>query len=301
MRKMAVLLNEGAGSVTGQNPSQLIVSLREEFQRHDIVTSPEVANAAGLGAAIERALSAGVEAVVVGGGDGTLGAAAGRLAYRNMPMGALPVGTYNHFARHLGMPMELPAAVAVIARGAVQRIDVADVNGLFFVVGSSIGAYPRAVAERGRLEKQRGWTRHVAMAWAAARVLLSRPNVHIDMEIDGRPLPPRSTPFVFVGNNTYALGVRAGELKSSLDTGVLRVYVARCSGLWCLGRLAWKAFRNRLMEAEEIEEWTARSVSIRRRKSRVRVALDGEVMRMASPLNFRIHAGALQVIRPAQG
>lgn len=301
MRNMAVLVNEGAGSVTGQSPSQLAAGLRAEFSRHGIETEPLVVKGPDLNDAIERALGRGVEAMIVGGGDGTLGSAAARLAYRRVPFGALPVGTYNHFSRDLGMPMELPAAVAAIAHGRVQRIDLGEVNGHFFINASSIGAYPRAVSERERLRRERGWTKHLAMTWAAAKVLLSRPNVHTRLEIDGRQLPPRHTPFVFVGNNTYSLGVRPGELKSSLDTGVLRVFAARCSGARCLAKLSWKAFRNQLMEAEELEEWSAKSVCIRTRKPRVRVALDGEVVRLEQPLNYRIHAGALEVIRPVDG
>src|SRR5215218_7585967 len=84
----------------------------------------------------------GAEAVVAGGGDGTVGSVAGALAGHGMPLGVLPLGTLNHFAYDLGIPFTLDGAIAVIAAGHVASIDVGEVNGHVFVNNSSIGLYP---------------------------------------------------------------------------------------------------------------------------------------------------------------
>jgi diacylglycerol kinase family enzyme len=86
--------------------------------------------------------------VVAGGGDGTVNAVAGVLAGTEKPLGVLPLGTLNHFAKDLGIPHEVERAVQLLGTGAPRRVDVAEVNGRVFVNNSSIGVYPLAVRER---------------------------------------------------------------------------------------------------------------------------------------------------------
>ena len=94
--------------------------------------------------------------MVVGGGDGTLSAAASILAGTDTALGVLALGTLNHFARDLRIPLDLDGAIGVIAAGHHQTVDVGEVNGQVFINNSSIGIYPFFVAERsGRAE----WSR----------------------------------------------------------------------------------------------------------------------------------------------
>jgi hypothetical protein len=92
----------------------------------------------------------GFDVIVMGGGDGSIRAAASVLAGGNVPLGILPLGTFNHFARDLHLPFDLEAALAVIARGHVRLVDVGEVNGQVFLNNSSLGIYPHLVAERDR-------------------------------------------------------------------------------------------------------------------------------------------------------
>src|SRR5688572_17214545 len=101
--------------------------------------------------AAREAAAGGAEAVVMAGGDGTMSAGAAALAGGNCPMGILPLGTLNHFARDLGIPADLEGALAIVASGTVKRVDVGEANGRVFVNNASIGLYPHAVAAR---EKQ---------------------------------------------------------------------------------------------------------------------------------------------------
>jgi diacylglycerol kinase family enzyme len=108
--------------------------------------------------------------VVVGGGDGSVSAAASVLAGSNISLGILPLGTLNHFARDLGLPLELEGAVRLIAAGRVRLVDVGEVNGRVFLNNSSLGIYPHLVAERDRYRRH-GPARWLAAVFALCRVL----------------------------------------------------------------------------------------------------------------------------------
>src|SRR6185503_16647759 len=97
---------------------------------------------------LDQAFASDADAVVIGGGDGTVSAAADRAVRHGKPIGVLPLGTLNHFARDLGMPPDLRDAVRAIATGVVREVDVGEVNGRVFVNNSSIGVYPTVVRDR---------------------------------------------------------------------------------------------------------------------------------------------------------
>ena len=109
------------------------------------------------------------ELVVAGGGDGTLSAVAAALVGTDTALGVLPMGTLNHFAKDLGIPLKLEKAVQTLFTGKIARVDVGEVNGRIFLNNSSIGFYPRIVQARKR-EQRRGRSKWVAFAQAAATV-----------------------------------------------------------------------------------------------------------------------------------
>ena len=83
-----------------------------------------------------------IDAIVVGGGDGSVRTVAGVLADTGVPLGVLPLGTLNHFAKDLGIPLKVEQAAAAIAAGHTRNVDIAEVNGKTFINNSSIGIYP---------------------------------------------------------------------------------------------------------------------------------------------------------------
>src|SRR5476649_731552 len=118
--------------------------------------------------AAKRALARGVDAVVAGGGDGTINAVASVLAGSSVALGVLPLGTLNHFAKDLNIPLDLDQAIATIARGTTAQVDVGDVNGRIFVNNSSLGLYPHIVRARDQQQRRLGrgkWTRLAGHSW----------------------------------------------------------------------------------------------------------------------------------------
>lgn len=106
-------------------------------------------------ATAEQALRDGAPIVVAGGGDGTINAVASVVVGSGTPFGVLPLGTLNHFAKDLNIPLELDAAIANVAQGVPHQVDVGEVNGRIFLNNSSLGLYPDIV--RDRESSSAGW------------------------------------------------------------------------------------------------------------------------------------------------
>ncbi len=246
--------------------------------------------------AIEEAMRSGFDMVIVGGGDGSLGAAATALAGCDLPLGILPLGTFNHFARDLDIPLDLEAAIAMIGRGHVKSVDVGEVNGRVFVNNSSLGVYPHLVAERDRVHR-RGLARWGAAALAFGRVLwrLPRPKLHVrapGWEVE------RRTPCLFIGNNLYELDPFAVARRPSLDDGALWVYIANGHSRLALLRLAVRALIGRLEPARDFTLTRLETLEVSSRRHRLRVSRDGESLIMETPLRYRVRPRALRVIVP---
>ena len=234
--------------------------------------------------------------IVAGGGDGTISSVASALVHTEAALGVLPLGTFNHFARDLGVPLDVEAAVRVIAAGKVAQVDVGEVNGRTFINNSSVGLYPRIVL--GRQHEQRGGhTKWVAFVLATWRVLRRFPHLQIKLATGGTEIV-QSTAFVFIGNNQYEIeGPKIGT-RRTLNAGELFCYVAHATTRWQLLRLVLDALGGRLRRSQALNVVNGNEAWIASRRRRLRVALDGEIATLPTPLHFRIRPGALRVIVP---
>ena len=289
--RIAVVLNAGSGRGGGREAAP---RLRELFEAAGCDASVVVAQGGRrIRAAAESAVRDGCEALVGGGGDGTIGLVAGIALAAGLPFGVIPIGTLNHFAKDVGIPLDLAEAAAVVIGGRLRAVDVAEVNGRIFLNNSSIGVYPRLVRLRERYQK-RGMAKWIAAFWAMLAVLRRRPFLAVRVVADDETLV-RRTPFVLVANNAYRMaGFGAGE-RESLTDGRLAVYTMNASGRRSLLWLTWQILRGRAGEVKELESMEVTEVEIETRRHALQVALDGEVAGMRGPLRYRIRPGALQV------
>jgi diacylglycerol kinase family enzyme len=247
---------------------------------------------------VDRALAAGTRLVVAAGGDGTQSAVASRLVDTAVVQGVLPMGTLNHFAKDLGLPLKLEDAVRVLAEGRVLPVDVGEVNGRVFINNSSIGLYPRIVHERELQQLHLGKGKWRALASATLHATQGRPGLAVRVEAAGET-ELRRTPFVFIGNNRYTMeGFRIGG-RDSLQRGELVLYMGRRSGRLGLVALALRALAGRLRQAEDFEMVPGPAFVVDTREPRMRVATDGEVAMMDTPLHYRVRPAALRVMVPA--
>ena len=237
--------------------------------------------------------------IVAAGGDGTVSAVASALAGKPAALGILPLGTLNHFAKDVGIPVDLDRAIDTILNGIAREVDVGEVNGNIFVNNSSIGLYPAIVRVRSA-QQNRGTGKWLAFLRAVYKVMRRCPSFYASLHANGQLEAPRKTPFIFVGNNRYeTTGLRIGE-RDRVDGGHLWVCQAPGANRASLLRMALRAVLGkttpgelRVLETDEL--W----VHTRRNRRRVRVANDGEVFTTTAPLHYRIRPKALRVMVPA--
>ena len=288
---VAILLNAKAGALVNAKCDERAQEILAACRAANITATAHLCDAAQLTSfARHLARDTDVDAVIAAGGDGTVSAVAAGLVGTGVALGVIPLGTLNHFAKDIGVK-DVETAIATIASGATRRVDVGEVNGRVFINNSSIGLYPEMVAHREHI--RRGGSKWIAMARAALRTLLRFPLLHVAIALAGNVLSAR-TPFVMIGNNEYALGVRDLGSRPRLDGGQLSVYTLRSTSRWHMFvAMARALFRRR---SPELEARFVERADIVTNKRRLKVALDGEVLRMAPPLTYRSRPGALIVL-----
>ncbi len=294
---LAVLLNRASGA---PRDTGVRAHIEELFSRYGMdISVAEVDADGGITAAARNALDGHPDAIVAGGGDGTLNAVASVLAGSTTPLGVLPLGTLNHFAKDLHIPLDLDEAVQVIAGGHVKRIDVGRIGDRIFLNNSSIGLYPSIVEARERL-RQRGRAKWIAFVLATIEVLRREEEVAIRVESNGTRIVAR-TPFLFVGNNEYLVeGINLGA-RTRLDAGRLSAYFAPPVRTRDVPKLYAQALLGHARREHALEVLSAKELWVDTPSHKeIKVACDGELLTFAPPLHFRAWPGGLNVIVPAE-
>ena len=294
----AILLNPGSGTGDPEATREQLAGIfaaAGRTPRIELVGGGE--EIAGLA---RRAIEAGADPIIAGGGDGTINAVATVVVETDRTLGVLPLGTFNHFAKDLQIPLDLEGAAGVCLAGHAARVDVGEVNGHLFLNNSGLGLYPDMVHRREKQQSELGRGKWPAVFWASWEMFRRYPFLDVRLEIDGQKLH-RKTPFVFIGNNEYdmerytSVGSRA-----SLDRGLLSLYVAHRTGRLGLLRLAWNALFGDLRRQHDFDALSAQEIWIETPHRRhLRVSTDGEVTVLSTPLHYRVRPGALRVLTPA--
>ena len=293
-RTVHVILNGSAGfDEKGDTPDALSRIFKAGGLESDIRT---VDKGTDLCALAREMVRDGAEIVVAGGGDGTINAVASVLAGTEVTLGVLPVGTLNHFARDLQIPLDPAQAAEIIAAGRSIRVDVGEVNGKRFINNAIIGLYPNYRFQRERHER-RGRFKWLAMLSAVFGVFRKNPALKLRIEAGGETID-RETPFLMVANNHHEMeGYRLGH-RNSLSSGTLSVYAMHRMSRWGLLRLAFSVLLGRFSKQKDFDVLDARTVTVECKRHKVGVSLDGEVVRLAPPLVYKSLPQALRVIVP---
>ena len=292
----AVLLNRGGGAVVADG------DIRDKVAR--------ALNAAGIDAEIElvaggdcemrcRAIAErGDPLLIVGGGDGTVSAAASALAGTNTVLGILPLGTLNHFSRDLAIPADLGEAAKLIAGGGERSVDVAEMSGRIFINNSAIGLYPLMVVDRDLQRRHLGRSKRLAMIVASIRTLARFNHQRLTLTVNEEEKARLETPLLFVGNNDYRVDLGAPGRRERLDDGKLCVLVMRKNTRLGLIAASIRTLFNRSRPDDMARIDHVERLRVSSRRNRLTVSLDGEVVRAEPPLDYRIRKRALRVIAP---
>jgi diacylglycerol kinase family enzyme len=288
-----VFLNERSGTAQGR------AAVEQAFAAAGVSCQVRILNRhINLPGIIDYAASTGT-AIVAAGGDGTVNCIAAALLAKHpeASFGVLPVGTLNHFAKDMKLPLALEAAARTIGAGNTRQVDAAEVNGHVFVNNSSIGFYPGLVLQRERLKKV-GWNKWLSLVIAGIRAFVRFRHIRVSVTLPTGECLHRTTPFVFVGNNEYTMEGTAAGTRQRLDSGRLYVYMAPGATRLSLLRLTLAALRNKVGESPNFESLCVESFTVNHRRRKAHVALDGEVIRLRGPLHYRIRPLALKVLVP---
>lgn len=259
----------------------------------DIVAADDIAPALERGAARDD-----IDAMIAGGGDGTISAAA-RIAWKTgMPLGVIPAGTMNLFARSLKLPLDLDAVLSVLARADIADIDISSVNGTGFVHQFSVGLHPRMVRFRNSYDYASRAGKIRASTRAALGVILDPPRFPVEIDIDGDTRLTKVS-MISVSNNPF--GADPLLFQDRLDTGQLGFYSAPPLPPAGVARLVLNILSARRERNPDLQTQTASEVSLRFPKHRknANMILDGELLPLPPEVDIRIHPGELKVLVPA--
>ena len=234
-----------------------------------------------------------IDLVILGGGDGTLNAAAPALVQTGLPLGILPLGTANDLARTLGLPADPQDAARVIVAGHTARIDLGEVNGIFYFNVASIGFSAR-LARRLTSDAKRRWGAFGYALVASRLVAESRPFL-VQIEHDGKVEQSRTIQ-VSVGNGRYYGGGMAVEESATADDGRLDVYSLEISSSWRLLALAPALRRGTQGNSKYVRSFSTTELTLKTRRKH-EVNADGELV-TTTPAHFRVRPRAVKVFVP---
>ena len=238
--------------------------------------------------------------VVVVGGDGTINTVANAALQAGCPIGILPQGTYNYFGRVHGIPEDLREATQALLQSSAVPVQVGLVNNRLFVVNASLGLYPKLLEDREAYTHQYGRSRWVA-TWAGLMTVLrwKRP-MRLTLESHGVKTTLK-TYTLFVGNNRLQMEQTGIPLGTAVEEGQLAAValrpVATFGMLWLLLRGAF----NRLGDADNVVSFGFTRMMVKpahlSHRRRIKVATDGEVTWLRTPLEFMVSPTPLYLLK----
>jgi len=298
--RFEVLINGGAGSVDEDHENQEVAAIQEAMARAGAEARVRMVDPEELPGLVREVWDGDQrpDAVLVAGGDGTVNCAASVAVGTDVVIGVLPLGTFNHFAKDLGVPEGLDEAVAALVSSEVRAVDVGEVNGRVFVNNSLLGFYPDLVTARDQAREHRGWGKVRAVPVAATQVMRKFPLHRLALSGPGYDRPRTRAPFVFIGNGVYDNANFGVHERADLVDGVLGVSVARVVSRWGLVRTVVRALVSGSDRARDLDVVELPELTVRSHTKRMRVSLDGEVCWLDLPLQYRCRPKALNVLAP---
>lgn len=252
-----------------------------------------------LGEIVRKATEANALTVIACGGDGTVNMLANALVDTELRLAVVPSGTFNHFAKHIGMPLPIVESFQAIAAGQTELIDVGEVNGTVFVNFSTVGFYAHLIETRTALQKA-GISKWTAFIRALIGEFMHYEPLSVVVE-GAESTFAKKTPLVFVGNNMIQFGsLDALAARESFTSGKLQVSLARDRGRWGMFLLALSALVSDIRNYFGFTTTTLEHMTINSPHRTITVTFDGEVKKITTPLEYTIRPRALRVVVPTK-
>jgi diacylglycerol kinase family enzyme len=296
-RHYHVIFNPNAGTALASGITT--AHLRDLFQQAGLSAEIDDDETSPISDRTARALAGPADVVVAAGGDGTVLAVAEGLLGSDKTLGLLPLGTLNGLIRDLQLPLDLNGAVQALSGLVPRALDVAEVNGRPFLHNVIIGLVP-SIAVGREFVRGKGWAEKLRFVRFMLRRFARARRIALVLQADANPARIERVQTLVVANNSY--DQRFGKIMSRrrLDRGSLTAYLIRSFRLPDAVRLAVEMFCGVWRDDEVIEFEQVRRLVVESKRRRVLATMDGEVLTLDLPLEFRVRPRSLQVLAPAE-
>lgn len=297
LMKLHLVLNEKSGRGTAGSltsvAQEICAKHGAELVLHPISEPSQIVQIAAK--AVDAALKdSGI--VAVAGGDGSVRALAQNARGKNVRVAVIPSGTFNLFARTNDIPLEQAEALELALTGVAVPVQIADFNGEAFVLNASLGLYAKAISERKEHTKKFGRHRIVAIYSTLKTLLKPHSTLHIDIAIDGQKQALK-TSTVFIGNNSLQLRDLNLDVSKCISAGKLAVVIVRKVSAFDMIKLIFRGIAKTLQNSEHLETDCADSLMIHLKKPSIKVALDGEMFHLNTPLKIQAQPKTLLLMK----
>ncbi|NHC02555.1 diacylglycerol kinase [Acinetobacter sp. 187] len=235
--------------------------------------------------------------IVAAGGDGTLNAVASQLLNQEIPMGILPLGTFNYVARVLNIPLDLLEAAKVVGTGEARASHVARINDHIYLNNASLGLYPLFIKKRELYNQKFGRFPLHAYTSGLDVLIRDRKELKLELEVDGTKYPVK-TPLLFFGNNQLQLEEMKLKIAKCAELGEVAGVILAKSDKATLFKTLFQLIRGNLEKAANVYSFSGEQVTVYSKKSSLTIAIDGELMEIKTPLHFSVAKNALKIMVP---
>jgi diacylglycerol kinase family enzyme len=295
-----IVLNAGSGRSGAETREATIREvLTQAGRRHDLwrVDNPRQLPMLARHAVELAQQQQGI--VVAAGGDGTINAVVQAVLHSGCPFGVLPQGTFNYFSRTHAIPSDTAEATRVLLEATVRPVQVGLINDRVFLVNASLGLYPQLLEEREAYKQQFGRSRFVALCSAVVTLLRTHRQLVLSLEQAGATRVLR-TPTLVVGNNPLQLEQLGIPEAQAVQQGQLAAIAVRPIGTLAMLWLLLHGALGQLGAADNVVTFAFDRLTVRPHgRRRIKVAMDGEVAWLHTPLVFQVAPQPLQLLVPA--
>ncbi|MES2682950.1 MAG: diacylglycerol kinase family protein [Pseudomonadota bacterium] len=296
--RIAIVANSQSGSTAADALDLLSAALRARDATVELHTTDQPSQ---LQALAQKARESKPDAVVAFGGDGTVNTVANVLAGSDIAMGIAPRGTFNYVAKQYGLPDAPDAIAELLVSGTARPIAAGEVNGKLFLNNCSFGLYTDVIEARERHKAAWGRYRLVAVVSALATALRSTARLPLKLvgAEEGTRHHGRASLF-FAGVNPRQFADSGFEITDAVEAGALGFVVVDSISAGRIVQMLWGAAAGKVESLQHVTAFTdlALRAEVQRRVRPLKVVIDGELLRLASPMQFRYRAAALQLLMP---
>jgi diacylglycerol kinase family enzyme len=291
-----VVLNRDSGTLRDGDADKMAETIAEIVKSHRHKVDVKLVRGADIKEALTTARES-FDAVLAGGGDGTISTAATLFAGHKTALGILPLGTMNLFARALGIPLKLEAAVEALITGDKRHIDIGEVNGEVFIHHVTLGLHPNIVAGRERESYRTRIGKKLAGLKVWWRLVRQAPRMRLRLTVDSDRLSLKTASLI-IANNPFIEKLGGLPHSEVPDRGKLAVYAAQTRDWKELLAMSAEASLGKWESNSKLDFLEGREIAIHTQRKKLRASIDGELVYLRTPLRAKIRPSSLWVLCP---